>query len=363
MSKGLKEIIPFLRCPITRKRLVVFEGSLIDQLNQKIVNKQLFFANKSPVEKSIKNGLITKDGKIIYLIKDGIILLLANLAIYVKPTKKMQNSVLNKSSVQEFYEQIGWKKSGDSFEDAVQFEDLRGVTKNYIHCCHKRLGSYLPKRGKFIVDIASGPIQYKEYLDYSCNFTYRVCIDFSMKALREAKKKLGNKGIYILGDITNIPLRDNAIDCVISLHTIYHVAASHQNKSFLEIHRILKPRSTAVIVYTWANPLLTIWLMSPINFFGKLKKIFYHKSNVKKNRLYFNPKSYLWFSRCKWPFKYQIYCWRSIDINVLKLYIHKCFFGKLLLKGLFTIENRFSNLLGRVGQYPIIVIQKNEKFN
>ena len=41
------------------------------------------------------------------------------------------------------------------------------------------------KKGFHILDFASGPIQYPEYLDYSKNFKIRHCVDFSKLAIRE----------------------------------------------------------------------------------------------------------------------------------------------------------------------------------
>lgn len=360
MNKNIREIITYVHCPISKGNLVRIEVGLIDKLNKKIARGKLFFVNGALVQDSITEGLTTVDGKYIYLIKEGIIVLLPNLAIMAKGNKSKLKINVKESRVQAFYEKIGWKKLGDKFEDAVQFEDLRPVVQEYIHNCHKRLNDYIPKSGKFIVDIASGPIQYKEYLHYSYNFDYRVCIDFSLRALREAKKKLGSKGIYILGDITNIPLKSSSMDCVISLHTIYHVTSALQTQAFLEIHRILKPSASAVIVYTWLRSPLVAWMMSPVNLVGGLKKLVYHTPKVKSGKLYFHPKSYQWFTSYRWRFRYQIYCWRSIDINVSKLYIKEWLLGKLVLKLLFSLENRFSQLFGRIGQYPIIIIQKNE---
>lgn len=61
---------------------------------------------------------------------------------------------------------------------------------------------------------------------------------------------LGDKGIYILGDVTNLPLVDGCMDSIVSLHTLYHVPADEQSEVLAEIYRLLKPRGTAVIVYS-----------------------------------------------------------------------------------------------------------------
>ena len=51
--------------------------------------------------------------------------------------------------------------------------------------------------GRFLLDAGSGPVQYDEYLTYSQDYRYRVCMDLSVVALQEARKRLGEKGIYV----------------------------------------------------------------------------------------------------------------------------------------------------------------------
>ena len=67
-------------------------------------------------------------------------------------------------NIQKFYNSIGWKKNQKVFEDAKLFEDLRKNSKEYVSKCRKRILRYIPKKGKNILDFASGPIQYPEYI-------------------------------------------------------------------------------------------------------------------------------------------------------------------------------------------------------
>ena len=84
---------------------------------------------------------------------------------------------------------IWMEKRKSVFEDANLFEDLRFNSKEYISKCRKRILKYIPKKGNEILDFASGPIQYNEYLLYSKNFKTRHCVDFSKDAIKNARKK------------------------------------------------------------------------------------------------------------------------------------------------------------------------------
>ena len=99
-------------------------------------------------------------------------------------------------SVFKFYTAKGWKKTSGQFEDANINEDLRINARKYVSKCRKRILKYIPRKGQNILDFASGPIQYDEYLLYSKNFKYRHCVDFSKEAIIAAKSKIGKKGNF-----------------------------------------------------------------------------------------------------------------------------------------------------------------------
>ena len=106
--------------------------------------------------------------------------------------------------VSKFYNNIGWEEKNKNTLDATLFEDLRFNAKEYVSKCRNRLQKYIPKKGVHILDFASGPIQYPEYLLYSKNFKLRHCVDFSKLAIKVAKLKLGNKGRFYCNDFFKI---------------------------------------------------------------------------------------------------------------------------------------------------------------
>ena len=84
----------------------------------------------------------------------------------------------------------------------------------YVSKCRKRILRYIPQKGLNILDFASGPIQYKEYLLYSKNYKYRHCVDFSKDAIMAAKAKIGKSNddglvqrlqLLVFPDMSNKP--------------------------------------------------------------------------------------------------------------------------------------------------------------
>jgi len=278
------------------------------------------------------------------------------------------NSVVKPSSVkkevQQFYDTIGWLKKGQTlFEDAYRFEDLRAVTGDYIRKCHLRVKRYLKQSGRYLLDVGSGPIQFSEYLEYSRGYEFRVCLDLSMAALVEARKRLQDKGLYILGDATNLPFRDNTFEGIVSLHTLYHVPADEQKTAFLEIHRVLEPTGSAVIVYSWGNHsgLMLIPVLIPHKIRALFKKIAKSTSLATHQgpRLYFHPHTYHWIRRNLMKgMDLEILVWRSVSVPFLQQYIADNHLGRRVLELVYRVEEKWPRWAGRWGQYPLILIHK-----
>ena len=113
-----------------------------------------------------------------------------------------------KKEIGQFYDRIGWQLEGDVYQNA-RYEDLRPVSSEYIHRCHMRVKRHLAPSGEYLLDAGSGPVQYDEYLTYSQDYRCRVCMDLSVVALQEARKRLGDKGTYVNADIANLPFKEN----------------------------------------------------------------------------------------------------------------------------------------------------------
>src|SRR5512142_3148402 len=122
-----------------------------------------------------------------------------------------------KQQVRDFYNQVGWKEVGEGVYQNARYEDLRPVSREYIHNCHLRVGRHLARRGRFLLDAGSGPVQWPEYLTYSKDFDYRVCVDISITALRQARTTLGQRGLYVVADIANLPFAPDVFDGAVSM--------------------------------------------------------------------------------------------------------------------------------------------------
>ncbi len=349
-----------LKCPITQGELSWLTAEQLQQLNQRIQLGEIKLRNGEIYRKPLAACLQVNGKDLFYPVQDEIFCLLPECLLSgIDSEHKIQsNHQDTKSLVKNFYDDFGWNESEGVYQDALDSEDLREVSQDYILQCHLRLNKFLPKQGKYLLDVASGPVQYPAYLTYSQNYDYRICADISIQALKEAKKKLGSKGIYLLCDVTQLPLKDNMIDAAVSLHTLYHVPEQEQAKAFAELYRVLKPGGASVIVYSWGSrSLLMNLLMLPMKVMSLLKRKLISSSGGKS--LYFYTHSYRWFCQeIQAKYQTQMYSWRSVNVPFLKTFIHKPLGGRSLLKLIYWLEEHAPKVMGRIGAYPLFVCKK-----
>jgi ubiquinone/menaquinone biosynthesis C-methylase UbiE len=289
-----------------------------------------------------------------------------------------------KQEVRQFYDQIGWSQVEEGVYQNARYEDLRPVSQEYIHRCHLRVNRHLAPIGKHLLDAGSGPIQYPEYLTYSESYQYRVCADMSITALKEARMKIGEHGMFVVADIANLPFKRDVFDGVVTLHTIHHLPLSEHVRAYEGLHRVLAPGRSAVVVNGWNTSAIMdpfrrlskarkrAWLMArrllrqpvtgdpgpdPDNG-ASLSPVSGLPSNEPKNTFVekHDPK---WFKRTIAPrMDTQIWVWRSASVHFLKNYIFENRGGRFFLRLLFDLEERYPRFFGEKGTYPLIVIRK-----
>ena len=249
-------------------------------------------------------------------------------------------------SVHKFYNLIGWKKNNKYFKDAKISEDLRFYSREYVSKCRKRILRYIPRKGVNMLDFASGPIQYNEYLSYSKNYNYRHCVDFSKDAIKFAKLKLRKSGKFYCQDFLDIKFKNNYFDCILSLHTIYHIHKLKQKKVIKKLLSISKKNTPIIIVYSNPNTII-----------DKIKLLFFYKKS-KKNDYYFFCHPISWWEQFKDDANVEFYPWRSLSSTHQKFLIPNNFLGKKIFKMLFYLEDKFKNFFIKNFQYYAVVLRK-----
>lgn len=316
-----------------------------------------------------------------------------------------------KQEVKSFYNQVGWQLVGEDIYQNARYEDLRPVAREYIHRCHSRVSRHLSPNGQYLLDAGSGPVQYPEYLEYSQGYQRRVCADISITALKEARRRLGDHGLYVVTDVANLPFKADAFDGVVSLHTIHHLPEEEHLQAFGELHRVLNSGHQAVVVNGWSQSPLMDRFEPLIRFAQTLRYVRYRltgrrpmledddldntglsevapvdsddsandgdrntrKNGRKKGRrlrkgdasdapkgTFTNKHDAAWVrSEVGKQMPVEILVWRSVTVRMTRALIHPILGGKLWLRLLYHLEERNPKYYGENGKYPLIVLKKS----
>lgn len=291
----------------------------------------------------------------------------------------MSDESETKQQVREFYNQIGWQMVSDGMYQNARYEDLRPVAREYIHRCHLRVRRHLKPGGEYLLDAGSGPIQYPEYLTYSEGYAYRVCLDISIIALQEARKRLGERGLYVVADVANLPFRPGIFEGEVSLHTLHHLGEADQKQAYGELYRVLAPGCSAVVVNGWSESQLMRrlnWLVRGMDGLrGWLARRRGRAGSAPAGAVPAEAKPAAvaaptgtfvqkidanWLKRqLRGQMKFEIRVWRSVSVHFLRSVILPRLGGQAWLKLIYWLEERFPNYLGEKGQYPLVVIWKD----
>jgi len=122
---------------------------------------------------------------------------------------------------------------------------------------------------KVVLDIASGEGYGSDLLANSAKFVYGV--DISSEAIDHASLKYKKENLtFLQGNTSNIPLKDDSVDVIVSFETIEH-HDKHQ-EMMLEIKRVLKSNGILVI----SSPDKQFFLSTEKNEFH-IKELFYEE--------------------------------------------------------------------------------------
>jgi len=286
-----------------------------------------------------------------------------------------------KQKVRNFYDQIGWREVGEGVYQNARYEDLRPVSREYIHRCHMRVMQHFKPEGQYFLDAGSGPIQYPEYLEYSRGYRARVCADISIVALREARQRIGDRqtgghGLFVVADVANLPFRPGVFDGLMALHTIHHLPIEEHRAAYSELYRVMGGNTSAVVVNGWDTSLLMVLFVSPLRWIRRTRKRaqrYFGKSTSRKAQddeeeiiarpepkgTFVSKRNAVWLQKeigSEIPLEIRV--WRSVSVRFLRAYIHPWLGGRWILRLLYWSEERFPHFFGKYGQYPLIVIRK-----
>lgn len=292
-----------------------------------------------------EGNLASKAGHI-YGVHDGVASFLSDLAG-------------EQAAAQTFYDTFGWAPDADGdLGDTKAFVDTRPVSRAYASAAMRRLGErYFSKGGRYILDAGSGPLIDEEVVAFGDRFERFICTDLSTRALSAARAKLGERGIYLKSDITNLPIEDGVVDAITCNHVIYQLPLNLQAAAFRELWRVLKPGGVAVVVYWWSDAKLP-WRLERIARLLPMRGPGEPERASTLPDLPHNTRPRTWFESQSWPFDYSYDIFRSVPELFTRRYIPDDWRGRAFLGALAMMQRLAPRYCGAHGHMLAIVFRK-----
>ena len=82
-------------------------------------------------------------------------------------------------------------------------------------------------------------------------------------------KKLGDLGVFVVADLTQLPTNDDSVDAAVSFDVFYHIAEELQSLAFRETSRVFRNGGAVAIVYRCAYSSISCRLDILFSWFGK----------------------------------------------------------------------------------------------
>jgi ubiquinone/menaquinone biosynthesis C-methylase UbiE len=363
LFNNLETILPYLKCPITGERLII--GNLTNDISKTIQH------NNSIYPTTAESLLINTSRTTCFPVFDNIADLRPSSGIQLQ-TRSDENYFHATiaggdigESVRNWYNTFGWQKTQSGYhQDTAYYSMPRSTPYGFYESLSHFEQKINFKGGKFLLDAASGPIAHPEYFAYSESHQFRVCIDFSDTALKEASRKLGDHTICIQADVLNLPFEDNLFDGVISGYTVQHIDQSLQEQAVRELYRVLRPGNNLCIMATqspgkWHNKLkgLLARLAS-----AKMKSTSSDLTNTTDHTITPPSKLYGHIFNTDWWQKIASELTDRPRIEVLRFFskdeFHEFSFTRESILKLRAIETLFSRRLARYATLVSIIIPK-----
>ncbi len=234
-------------------------------------------------------------------------------------------------SVKEYYNTIGWKKEKGKYVDTLMFTSDKGL--KYKEVCFKRLRDMIGQPD-LLLDVACGA------KPFASSAKKQLCIDFSITAIEEAKRNMPN-GLFVLGDITSLPLKDNSVSSTLSLHTVYHVHKDKQEAAIKELKRVTKNK--CYVVYNAGKHATIVNMLTlPLQLWNWSEKRINPNS---KRKLYFYAHSYKWLEQFG-----KIETHRLLNENGIKLY-----------SWLLWLVSKIEIYFPKHSYHPLLIIDKTKQ--
>jgi hypothetical protein len=256
-----------------------------------------------------------------------------------------------------YYDRVGWQVADGITTDRRLWIDDRSCAAEYMQRACRKIRSHMPERGERLLDIGCGPLEDPAYVELSQGFSKRHCSDVSVVALEAAQRRIGAHGVFYHGDFSSLLLAPGSFDCILSLHSLYHIEAGRQEEAVRKMIRLAKMKAPVLIAYKHDDSLLDR-LPEIRKFFERSEQGSSPSNQPSESPPYAHTNSRAWWDRFKDIADVKIYPLHTFDIDEQRLLFPDNESGRAGFSLLADLEDRYSDLFTQIGKYCLICLRR-----
>jgi len=344
------------RCPLSGGRLRFVERGALEPI----------LVRGTTLDASITGAHVSDAAGVAFPYSEGIHHFLESDALPIREDSGSSPAAeVSNDSVRHWYDEFGWARgeSGRYVDSELYAASLEGA-RLYEVLSHLALVERLG-RGDLLLDAGCGPLPHPEQLEYQREFRHRVCVDFSSRALAEARDRLGEKGTYVQAELSRLPFRDDLFDGAICAYAIMHVRQELQGATVEELVRVTGPGRHLLFISDNPEPARRphriyrdCWrLITGFRRGSRETSQGRYDRQAAAPPLYFRPPGIPWWrdQARRIGVRASVECQRVFHVEEMELYFNH---SERLPHRFRRVEARFRRLLAPIGRYLLLDLVK-----
>ncbi|OEK00964.1 hypothetical protein BFP97_05320 [Roseivirga sp. 4D4] len=240
----------YLSCPFTGRKLRFLSEQELENVNERIGRRELYFHPGILVSTKLTRALVTEHQSYIYPVFDNIFYL------------KRETAIVAKNRTENYLKRV----SQNVIDDFESRYELNTVNEQVVTSSSKKLEmlspdrvtslrANYPKTGENFVSICANDIDAIYNLVFETRYKRYIHVEFDLRKLKSIEAELKENTVLILADNGKLPFEDGAIDAMFSFDPINKYAKADQKFIYDDFKRVLKPGALSTVLFENDKPL------------------------------------------------------------------------------------------------------------